>query len=175
MTKSLNIKFEKAVRLLVEHFPVSDETSRKPVLFHDIRVGVYLYEHGYSEDVVLAGVLHDTLEWSSATQGMLKDEFGDNVLRLVLASTKDDSITERGKKTTELITRCVSNGQDALIVKTADILDSFKWYTSQNNEDQLKYCMRNANAILKYKPDDFTDKIFTELKAWQDRYSNLTE
>jgi len=61
MTKSLNVKFEKGVRLLVEHFPVSDETGRKPVLFHDIRVGVYLYEHGYSEDVVLAGLLHEDI------------------------------------------------------------------------------------------------------------------
>jgi hypothetical protein len=43
MTKSLNIEFEKAVRLLAEAFPVSDENTRKPVLFHDIRVGVYLY------------------------------------------------------------------------------------------------------------------------------------
>ncbi|OGF36153.1 hypothetical protein A2482_02690 [Candidatus Falkowbacteria bacterium RIFOXYC2_FULL_48_21] len=175
MTKSLNIKFEKAVRLLVEYFPVSDETSRKPVLFHDIRVGVYLYEHGYAEDVVLAGVLHDAIEWSNATQEMLQSEFGDNVLRLIMASTKDDSITDKDKKTTELIKRCISNGEEALIVKTADILDSFKWYSSQNSEDQLRYCLRNANAILKYKPDDFKDNIFRELQAWQEKYSSLTE
>ena len=68
MSKLLNVKFEKAVRLLVEHFPPSDESSRKPVLFHDIRVGVYLYEHGYSEDIVLAGLLHDAIEWLSATE-----------------------------------------------------------------------------------------------------------
>lgn len=160
---------------MVEYFPVSDETSRKPVLFHDIRVGVYLYEHGYAEDVVLAGVLHDAIEWSNATQEMLQSEFGDNVLRLIMASTKDDSITDKDKKTTELIKRCISNGEEALIVKTADILDSFKWYSSQNSEDQLRYCLRNANAILKYKPDDFKDNIFRELQAWQEKYSSLTE
>ena len=65
---SLSLKFESAVRLLVEHFPISDQNSRKPVLFHDIRVGVYLYNNGYSEDVVLAGLLHDALEWSSASK-----------------------------------------------------------------------------------------------------------
>jgi len=62
MTKSLNLKFEKAVRLLVEYMPHSDADSRKPILFHDIRVGVYLYENGYSENIVLAGVLHDAIE-----------------------------------------------------------------------------------------------------------------
>lgn len=172
---SLSLKFESAVRLLVEHFPISDENSRKPVLFHDIRVGVYLYEHGYSEDVVLAGLLHDALEWSSATEQMLKENFGERVVQLVWASTKDDSITDKNEKTRELIQRCVKNGEDALIVKSADILDSFKWYSVQENVDQLKYCMRNANAIFEYKPNDFDDKIFEELKVWKERFSNLSE
>ncbi|MBO05593.1 MAG: hypothetical protein CMI58_00880 [Parcubacteria group bacterium] len=175
MTKSLNVKFEKGVRLLVEHFPVSDESSRKPVLFHDIRVGTYLYNHDYSEDIVLAGLLHDAIEFSSATEEILKAEFGDNVVKLVLANTKDDSIQDKHEKTAELIQRCADNGQDALIVKTADILDSFKWYASQDSVEQLKYCMRNANAIFKYKKDEFDDKIFHELDPWKKRFANLTE
>lgn len=173
MTKFLNIQFEKAVRLLVEHFPVSDETSRKPVLFHDIRVGVYLYEHGYSDHVVLGGLLHDALEWSTLPGKLLRDEFGDEVVLLVRANTKDDSITDKQEKINELIQRCVAAGEEALIIKTADILDSFKWYSSQHNIEQLRYCMRNADAILKYKPDEFDDKIFDQLKFWQTRYAQL--
>lgn len=176
MSKSLNIKFEKAVRILSEYMPESDENSRKPVMFHDIRVGVYLYENGYSEDVVLAGVLHDAIEWSGADEQLLRGEFGDNVVRLIFASTKDDTIVDKVKKTNELIQRCVQNGQDALIVKTADIIDSFKWYASQNNEDELKnHCVKNANAIFKFKPEDFDDKIFNELKSWQERFADKTE
>jgi (p)ppGpp synthase/HD superfamily hydrolase len=175
MTISLNIKFETAIRLLVEHFPVSDETSRKPVLFHDIRVGVYLYECGYSEDIVLAGLLHDALEWSSASRELLLKEFGENVVRLVLASTKDDSILDKQEKTNELITRCVQNGEEALIVKCADILDSFKWYSAQENIGELKYCMRNANAIFTLKPETFDDKIFDELRVWREKFVELGE
>ena len=173
MSKSLNIKFEKAVRLLVEHFPVSDEKSRKSVLFHDIRVGVYLYENGYSEKVVLAGILHDAIEWSSATEQLLRDEFGNNVVKIVLANTKDDTIVEKKERTKELIKRCVQDGQDALIVKAADIIDSFKWYASQDNKEELGYCMRNTNAIFKYKPKNFNDKIFDELKSWQRKFLHL--
>lgn len=175
MTKTLNLNFEKAVRLLTTYMPPSDENSRKPILFHDIRVGVYLYENDYAQDVVLAGVLHDAIEWSKANEKMLRDEFGDNVVRLVLASTKDDSIADKEEKTIELIKRCVQNGQDALIVKTADILDSFKWYSSQDNKNELQYCMRNTNAIFKFKPNNFDDKIFNELKIWQDKYADLSK
>ena len=173
MKKNLNIKFEEAVRLLVNHFPISDETSRKPVLFHDIRVGVYLYENGYSKDIVLAGVLHDAIEWFEISEQILRDKFREDVVKLILASTKDDTIEDKEEKTKELIKRCARNGQDALIVKTADIIDSFKWYSSQDNKGELQYCMRNANAIFKYKPDNFNDKIFKELKKWQIKFSNL--
>lgn len=175
MSNTLSIQFEKAVRLLAEKLPLADETSRKPLMFHDIRVGIYLYEHGYPQDIVVAGVLHDTLEWSSITPEMLADGFGQHILDLVRACTKDDSITDKFEKTNELIQRCVAAGQDALIVKAADIMDSFAWYEKQNNEGELKYCMRNANAIFTFKPEQFNDKIFDELKNWQEKYKHLSE
>jgi len=175
MTKSLNVKFEQAVSLLIQHMPVSDESSRKPIIFHDIRVGVYLYNQGYSENIVLAGLLHDTIEWSSATKEMIEKEFGSLVLKLILANTKDDSISDKAEKTTELITRCIGVGLEALIIKAADILDSYRWYSSQESIDQLKYCQRNADAIFKYKPANFNDKIFDELNQWRGKYSDLSE
>jgi predicted transcriptional regulator len=162
--KSLGIQFENAVRLLTQYMPVSDDSSRKPILFHSIRVGVYLYRNNYSDDIIISGLLHDALEFSEITDDMIMNNFGEEILNLVKASTKDDSIKDKNEKTEELIRRCVENGQDALIVKTADIIDSCKFYSAENNEDQLEYCMRNANAILKYKPDEFNDKIFEELK-----------
>lgn len=174
MSKLLNIEFEKAVRFLTKHLPPSDESSRKPILFHDIRVGVYLHENGYPQEVVLAGVLHDAIEWSKANEQMLRGQFNDNIVKLVLANTKDDSIADKEENINELIRRCVQNGQDALIVKTADIIDSFKWYSSQDNKNELRYCMSNANTIFKFKPDDFDDKIFDELKNWQSRFLNFT-
>jgi len=169
MNKSLNIDFEKAVRLLVEYMPLSDEHSRKPALFHDIRVGVYLYERNYSRDVVIAGVLHDAIKWSRITENMLRKVFGDNVTKLVLACTKDDSLEDAKVKIDELIQRCVKNGQDALIVKAADIIDSFNYYTKTKNEIELQYCKRNAHAIFRHKPNNYSDGIFDELKNWHEK------
>ena len=163
------------MRLLAKYMPPSDENSRKPILFHNIRVGVYLYENDYKSEIVLAGVLHDTIEWSGASEQILKSEFGNNVFRLVLANTKNSLIKDEEKIIDELIQRCVQNGQDALIIKTADIIDSFKWYAEQNNIEELQYCIRNANAISKFKPDNFNDKIFSELRNWQAKFTHLTK
>jgi (p)ppGpp synthase/HD superfamily hydrolase len=164
MSQNSALGFEKAVRFLAKYLPPPNETARKPILFHNIRIGVYLYENNYEPNIVLAGLLHDTIEWSSADEQILKTEFGDEVTRLVLACTKDDSILDKEEKTNELIQRCVQNGEAALIIKTADIIDSFKWYSAQNNENELEYCQRNARAIFNFKPDGFSDKIFEELE-----------
>ena len=152
---------------------MANETSRKPVLFHGLRVGMYLYEHSYSQDIILAGLLHDILEDTQITLEELRVGFGETVTKLIQASTKDDSIIKE-ERTEELIKRCVGNGENALIVKAADILDSFKWYDSQNNKSEIEYCMKNANAIFKYKPDNFTDPIFEELKGWQTKFSTVS-
>lgn len=165
----LAVEFERAVRFLADRIPVADESSRKPVLFHNIRVGTYLYEKGYPRDTVIAGVLHDAIEFAGVTKEELVNKFGEAITQLVLASTKDDSIEDKAEKTRELIRRCVQNGEDALIVKTADILDSFRWYSRLGNYNQIDYCRRNADAIFEYKPQEFSDDIFLELKSWRER------
>lgn len=162
--QSLNVECEKAIRMLAVHVPPSDETSRKPALVHAIRVGVYLYERNYSRDVVIAGFLHDALEWSSITENMLRDEFGEQVLDLVRACTKNDSIKDPKEKIDELIARCAKAGESALIIKAADIIDSFKYYSKVQNSGELEYCRMNAHAIHRLKPHSFTDSIFEELK-----------
>lgn len=171
MDTLFNLEFEKAVRLLSEHLPISDETTRKPILFHDVRVGVYLYEQGYSRDIVLAGLLHDLFENSTYDKELLKKEFGENVVRLVLASTKDESV-DKSFRNEEMIARCAVAGEDAMIVKVADTLDSFKFYFRVGNQEQLQnHCLQIADLIFKYKLKEFNDKIFAELKEWQDKCS----
>ncbi len=170
---NINLKFEQGIRFLVKYFPESTELSRKPVLFHDIRVGVYLYEQGYSEDIVLGGLLHDTIEWSKANEELLGKEFGDTILNLVLSTTKDDSIKDKYEKANALVQRCINGGVEALIIKAADIIDSFKWYSSQNNAEGLEHCVRIADAIIKYKPAEFNDKIFSEVSNWLNKYKTI--
>jgi guanosine-3',5'-bis(diphosphate) 3'-pyrophosphohydrolase len=169
MEKSLDIEFEKAVRMLCENLPLSEIGSRKPILFHDIRVGVYLYENNYSRDIILGGLLHDAIEWSKITEKILRDEFGEEVAKIVLANTKDRSIENSDERIVDLVKRCVEVGKDALIVKAADTLDSFKHYTKTNNKDELEYCRKNADAILKYLTEGFDGLIFEELKKWQEK------
>jgi len=169
MQKTLDIEIEKAIRLIIKYLPISDENTRKPVLFHGIRVGTYLYEKNYSREIILAGFLHDTIEFSNIDEQMLTKEFGEDVTKIVLASTKNKAL-EKDQINEELIKRCAENGKNALIVKTADTIDSFKYYSKINNTDQLQnHCLVTANLIFKYLPNNIEDPIFDELKKWQEK------
>lgn len=166
MQEISQLKFETAVRWLVKYLPISDSESRKPRLFHSLRVGFYLYERGYTEEIVLAGLLHDLLEWTKADAKLIKKEFGTRVFSLIQACTFNFNIKDRDARISDAAQRAVKTGEAALIVKAADALDSFKWYSAQQNTFGLEYCQWNTQAILKHKPPEFKDKIFIELRKW---------
>ncbi len=164
MEKSLDIEFERAVRFLAKYMPVSKEGSRKPILFHDIRVGVYLYQKNYSAEIVLAGLLHDALEWSDVTEDLIEKEFGEKVLKLVKANTKNRLIEDSDERIDDLAKRSAEAGEDALIIRAADTLDSFNHYTKTNNKSELDYCRKNAEAILRHKPESLEGEVFGNIK-----------
>ena len=166
MEPTIGIEIEKAIRFLSLHMPFANESTKKPTLFHGIRVGIYLYMNGYSQGIVIAGFLHDILEDTSVKEEELIHHFGVEVTRLVSACTKDRKIKDSDERTKELIQRCAQQGENALIVKTADILDSFSYYTKTNNINEIQYCLKNVHEIVKNKSETFKDPLFEELKTW---------
>jgi len=159
----LELKFEKAVKLLCESMPVGEE-RKKPLLMHVLRVAMHLYDRDYSEHIVLGGLLHDVLEWTESPDEMIRGEFGEDVYAIVKANTKDRSIVAPAIRRREYIDRCIQSGQEALIVKAADTLDSYRYYTAVRNLDEVARSVDIAKTILEKLPCDFNDPIFNELE-----------
>lgn len=75
-----------------------------PYITHPYAVGMYLQKANCSDEVIAAGILHDTLEDTKATLDDLKATFGEHVANLVVAaSEKDKSLPweDRKKQTIE--------------------------------------------------------------------------
>jgi (p)ppGpp synthase/HD superfamily hydrolase len=157
---------EEAIKVLVEYMPPAD-TLIKPTLLHSVRVGTYLYENGYSQNIVLSGYLHDVIEDTEIENGFIEKKFGKEVLDIILANSKDTSVTENSNE--ELLQRCLSYGEEALIVKAADILDNYKYYNRMDDHKGLVYCSRNTEYLLKIVPSNFEDVIFTKLKEFHSK------
>lgn len=166
----LNITIEKSVRFLCKHFPESRSDSKKPRLSHSLCVGYNVYQRAlsrdtYSNEMVIGAFLHDVIEWSPVHRDSIEMEFGSEVLRLVFANTKDRSIEDGKERIAELASRCAQAGEEAFIIRACDILESLRWYTAMENEEELEYCKRNAQAILENKKSEWTDVVFQEIKS----------
>lgn len=62
--------------------------SKVPYIQHPVHVAILLIKHGFSEDVVIAGVLHDVVEDTDTSIGDIQARFGDRVAGLVASVTE---------------------------------------------------------------------------------------
>lgn len=158
MKQDFETKFKKALDFLRN----SDISSpNKPVIPHDIRVGRYLYEKGFEDVVVEAGILHDMLEWSSSLEEEIKEQFGGGVLKLVKANSKNREIEGTENRIKDMVERCKELGDDAFAIRIADIFDSFNYYTSTQDEKGLEHSRRHARFLLENLSDNLKN-IFKE-------------
>ena len=69
-----------------------------PYIVHPMEVMQILTENGCSEDVIVAGILHDTLEDTPTTPEQISEKFGEQVLSLVQSQSEDKSKSWRERK-----------------------------------------------------------------------------
>lgn len=96
------------------------EADGAPFIVHPLEVAMLLYEAGAADEVIAAGVLHDTLEKTDATVYELHARFGPRVCEIVCAETDDPRIAGYARRKAELREQVSRAGQDALMVFAAD-------------------------------------------------------
>lgn len=97
-----------------------------PYILHPVSVGLKLLENGASDELVAAGFLHDTIEDANVTPETIKQEFGEEVYRLVMFDTEDKSLSWEERKNATL--KALENCDDAcamlvLADKLSNIID----------------------------------------------------
>lgn len=80
----------------------------KPYIVHPFSVATELAKNGADDDLIRAGLLHDAIEDGGVTEKEIKENFGDEVLRLVTFETEDKSLSweERKRKTVIELETC---------------------------------------------------------------------
>jgi (p)ppGpp synthase/HD superfamily hydrolase len=97
-----------------------------PYIFHPLNVGRRLLELGCSLVVVVAGILHDTLEDTPTALEDIRTGFGEDVANLVsLVSEPDKSDTWENRKKHTLMT-LESASEEVLLVAIADKIDNIQ-------------------------------------------------
>jgi (p)ppGpp synthase/HD superfamily hydrolase len=99
--------------------------TRFPYLIHPIRVGWILERHGYDDELVAAGLLHDTLEDTEVTSEQIAERFGGRVARYVEAATADKTLGWRPTREAT-IAKIAKLDADILPLLAADKVDNVR-------------------------------------------------
>lgn len=98
-----------------------------PYLVHPLAVAGILIRAGSPEHVVVAGVLHDTLEDTPVTRDAIEARFGRQVTDLVrTVSEPDKTASWEVRKSHTLHTLASTSLDEALLVAIADKLDNLR-------------------------------------------------
>jgi (p)ppGpp synthase/HD superfamily hydrolase len=126
--RSSTLEFSRALpktQVAVEYARRLHEGQRRqvdgqPFILHPLEVGALLYQAGAPDDVIAAGLLHDTLEKADAAESELSRVFGTHVTELVLAVTEDDQIRGYAHRKAALRDQVAHAGDEALMLFAAD-------------------------------------------------------
>jgi (p)ppGpp synthase/HD superfamily hydrolase len=97
-----------------------------PYVSHLAGVAILLAKHGFDDEIIAAGALHDAIEDTGATADDIARLFGRRVAELVLAVTeqpKSQAWEERKQRYLEQFSR---NPWDAQAITIADKIDNFE-------------------------------------------------
>ncbi|MBM3271768.1 HD domain-containing protein [Candidatus Kaiserbacteria bacterium] len=122
-------EIHRAVRFAIKTHEVYQKQKRKgkdvPYITHPLVVGLIVARAGGSEEEVIAGILHDTIEDSTpakrVTRTMLEERFGGEVAALVESVTEKDTYSWEERKHAAL-EHIETFSHGSIMVKSADII-----------------------------------------------------
>jgi (p)ppGpp synthase/HD superfamily hydrolase len=96
------------------------ESDHAPFIAHPLEVAALLETRGRPEAIVVAGILHDTIENTEATAEEIATRFGDEVARIVSAVSDDPAIADYAERKAALRDAVAAAGADVRLVYAAD-------------------------------------------------------
>lgn len=131
-----------------------------PYIVHPMEVMQILTELQCAENVIIAGILHDTLEDTDATPEEIKSLFGDKVLAIVQTESEDKSKTWKERKAAT-IEHLKSASAETKLVCFADKLSNIRsmwrdkqevgaelWKRFNAGKDSIEWYYRGIAEVL---------------------------
>ena len=141
---------ERAYRTAEHHHAGQHRKSGDPYITHPLAVATILAELGMTEPVIVAALLHDTVEDTPYTLEECREEFSDEVARMVDGVTKLDKLTYGETAKAETIRKMImatSEEVRVLVIKLADRLHNMRTIGSLRPDKQIRIATETLNIF----------------------------
>lgn len=105
-----------------------------PYIVHPFEVSVILAEAGAGQEVICAGILHDTVEDTDITLNDIRREFGERVSTLVEGRTEDKYLSWEERKQHTICQLKASTDLDERLLLCADKLSNIRSMAADYHE-----------------------------------------
>lgn len=134
-----------------------------PYMYHIRQVAKIAEDLGYDESIIVASILHDTLEDTELSYNDIKKAFGIEVAEIVYCVT-DELGRDREEKKEKTYPKIKSNWK-ATVVKICDRIANVTHSKDYNKSMYEKYFKENDKFILNIKNDEHPQNEVN--KAWE--------
>jgi (p)ppGpp synthase/HD superfamily hydrolase len=139
----------------------SRKGTQIPYIVHPLAVAKILIEACCAEDVVVAGILHDTVEDTPLSLDEIRHIFGDPVARIVEGSSEPDKSRPWEERKTHTIEFLKTASEAVLLVSCADKIENLEairedrervgeevWARFRRGREQQEWYYRSVLAVL---------------------------
>jgi (p)ppGpp synthase/HD superfamily hydrolase len=166
-------KIRKAIVFSIKTHEVYQKQKRKgkdiAYITHPLTVGLILARANAGEDVIVAGILHDTIEDSidkkKVTCAMLAERFGKNVAHLADSVTEQRRDLKWEKRKREALAHIKTFSHDSLLVKSADVISNVSEILEDYRKEGPK-TFRRFNAPKEKVVRHYMETMETILDRW---------
>lgn len=150
-----------------------------PYIIHPVAVGMMLMKAGYSDEIIAAGILHDTVEDTPLTLEDIKEEFGTKIVEIVEGSSEPDKSLPWKARKEHTIEFLITASEEIRAVVCADKLHNIRsiisdyelvgeviWDRFNAGKEQQKWYYTNVVESLAAQS---TFDLLTELRNEVDR------
>jgi (p)ppGpp synthase/HD superfamily hydrolase len=170
---------DRAIELAVKaHRKQVRKGTKIAYITHPFAVGVILAKAGCSEEVVAAGILHDTVEDGGVNLSRLREEFGESVAGIVEKCTEPDKRRSWSKRKQYILDSVDRAGIEVKFVVCADKLHNIRTLARdyrmigdrvwrrfrKGREDQKWFYTSLLNSLRSSTKNASYEKLYKELK-----------
>lgn len=168
---------------------VRDVGDDVPFIQHPLAVAGLLARYQQADELIAAGLLHDTLEYTDLGLGPLRKRFGMKVAMIVCALSEDFEIFDYEERKAELRGRVAATGIEAQRVfsadKIANVIEARDDYVLLQEDVDLGQQVELDRQILVWEYDmemlletDEHEPLFKQLSEeliglWDQRYTQM--
>jgi (p)ppGpp synthase/HD superfamily hydrolase len=136
-----SLQIEKAIQAACV---LHDGQTRKgkvaiPYVSHVFSVANIVADYSDDELIIVAALLHDTLEDTEYTAAALEEDFGPEVLARVQAVSEDKTITNWEVRKQDYLKKVVAGDEPALLISAADKIHNMRSMIDEYHDDVAGY------------------------------------